>query len=707
MRVLSRLAFRTKIELAIGILVMGTALLLALAAGRTAADALNVEHRKRGLALSEILAARTIDPLLARDLLRLKNIVDDLKRIEGDVLYAFIQDEKGHVLVHTFPGGFPDDLLLANVIDDHVGTKVQLLSSHGELLDDFAASVSAGTEPIGTARVGISRTKIQSEVDRLFLVLMLIATGILVAALSGGTLFARRISSRLNRLRSHAWQVVQGNLELHAGPDQPSGCWEIMSCSRTDCPAYGDNMRRCWYLAGTKCQECKDVDFPEKLASCRNCTVYKANVGDEIQDLAETFDVMALSLKHHIEGLKSAERRVVDQQQLLRTVLDVTPDMVSLMDQNLVYKAVNKAFAEFVGIRSEELIGRTDQDIFPQSVADAKDQENRRIFSLRKGIKGEISIKGEGGERWLHVVKVPVHNQSGEVIGILHTARDVTEIRRYQDQLIQSQKMESIGKLAGGVAHEINTPLGIILGYAQILLEETEQEKQYHADLKIIEKQAKVCRKIVSDLLGFSRQHEHQIEEMDLNHSILEAVSLVRHTFSLNGVEIITELDEELPPLMGDREKFMQVWMNLLDNALDAMPLGGAITIRSRLNNSIRVSFADTGTGISAENLKKIFDPFYSTKEVGKGTGLGLSVSFGIIEGHGGKVWAVSPCPSEYYNERVDRIFHQGAGTVFLIDLPIPKENEAMEDEKMREGPGKSEHVGAEETTHEEDKWPS
>ena len=671
MRLLSRLAFRSKIELAIGVLVMGTALLLALAAGRTAAEALKEEHRKRGLALSEILAARTIDPLLARDLLRLKSIVDDFKRIEGDVLYAFVQDEMGHVLVHTFPGGFPEDLVAANALDGQTGTKIQLLSSQGALLDDFAASVSAAGMSIGTARVGISRTNIQGEVNRLFIVLMLIATAILMAALTGGTLFARRISLRLNGLKSHAWQLVQGNLEQHAGPNQPKGCWEIKGCSRGDCPAFGDKMRRCWYLPGTKCPECTDAGFPDKVASCKDCRVYKAHAGDEIQDLTETFDVMALSLKQHIQGLKSAEQRLVHQQQLLRTVLDVTPDMVCLLDRNLVYKAVNRAFAQSVGRSPEEVVGKSDREIFPAAVADARTHENRLILSMREDIEREVTVKEEGGERWLHVVKVPVFDQHGKVIGIIHTGRDVTEIRRYQDQLIQSQKMESIGKLAGGVAHEINTPLGIILGYAQLLLEEASPDSQDHADLRIIEKQAKVCRKIVSDLLGFSRQHEHQIEEMDLNHSIHETVSLVRHTFSLHDVEIITELDEHLPLIMGDREKFMQVWMNLLDNARDAMPQGGAITVRSRLmEDAIRISFADTGTGISAENLKKIFDPFYSTKELGKGTGLGLSVSFGIIESHGGKIWAVSPCPAEYYNERVDRIFHQGAGTVFLIDLP-------------------------------------
>jgi two-component system, NtrC family, sensor kinase len=676
-RFVSRLAFRTKIELAIGILVMGTALLLAMAAGQTAAEALKEEHRKRGLALSEILAARTIDPLLARDLLRLKNIVDDLKRIEGDVLYAFIQDEKGHVLVHTFPGGFPADLVEANTLSGLPGTTVQLLQSQGQLLDDFAASVSTAGESIGTARVGISRTKIQSEVNRLFTILMLIATGILVAALTGGTLFARQVSRRLKRLKAHAWELVQGNLEPHAGPDQLKGCWEMTGCARFDCQAYGDKMRRCWYLSGTKCPTCNIGDFPAKLSACRDCPVFKANAGDEIQDLAEIFDVMALSLKQNIDGLKTAEQSLIDQRQLLRTVLDVTPDMVCLLDHNLVYRAVNRAFAQFVGRTQEEIVGRKDHEIFPPAVADARTHDNRRILSRQESIKGEIAIKGQDGDRWLHVVKVPVLGQQGEVIGILHTSRDVTEIRRYQEQLIQSQKMESIGKLAGGVAHEINTPLGIILGYAQLLLEDTPREAQANSDLKIIEKQAKVCRKIVSDLLGFSRQHERQVEQMDLNDSILEAVSLVQHTFSLNGVTIHTELGDGLPMLMGDREKFMQVWMNLLDNALDAMPQGGAITIRTlRSGGLIRVSFADTGTGISEENLKKIFDPFFSTKEVGKGTGLGLSVSFGIIEGHGGKIWAESPCPSHYASERVDRIFHQGPGTVFLIDLPIDPKRE-------------------------------
>ena len=149
--------FRTKIEIGIAALVLVTALLLALAAGRIASDALKAEHHRRGLSLAEILATRAVEPLLARDLLGLKNIVDDLKKIEGDVLYAFTQDENGHVMAHSFPGGFPEDLLDVNRMDGDAGTRTRLLVSGGMLLDDFAASVSAAGGFIGTARLGISR----------------------------------------------------------------------------------------------------------------------------------------------------------------------------------------------------------------------------------------------------------------------------------------------------------------------------------------------------------------------------------------------------------------------------------------------------------------------------------------------------------------------------------------------------------------------
>jgi PAS domain S-box-containing protein len=382
---------------------------------------------------------------------------------------------------------------------------------------------------------------------------------------------------------------------------------------------------------------------------------------------------MAISLNAHIQELTEAQKDLTRQQNILRTVLDSTPDFVCLLDTNNRILAANAAFARFAGRTSSDVIGKTEGDLFRPEEAQQRIQDNNRVLRTGVAEHGEMRVFAENDARWLHVVRVPVRDASGSVIGVLRTARDVTELKTYEGQLIQAQKMESLGKLAGGVAHEINTPLGIILGYAQLLQEDVPPDCSVHEDLKIIERQTKVCRKIVADLLGFSRQHESSKAEMDVNHPILEVASLVRHAFSLDRTLIETDLDEELPYMIGDREKLKQVWMNLLTNAKDAMD-GGVIRVTSRLceiGDKLVVSVADTGPGIEEENLKKVFDPFFSTKAVGQGTGLGLSVSYGIVEGHGGRIEATSPAPEKYRAQNPPEGAVLGPGAVFHVVLPL------------------------------------
>jgi signal transduction histidine kinase len=234
--------------------------------------------------------------------------------------------------------------------------------------------------------------------------------------------------------------------------------------------------------------------------------------------------------------------------------------------------------------------------------------------------------------------------------------------------------MEDLGRLAGGVAHEINTPLGIILGYAQMLLEDVEPESQMAADLRIIEKQTKICSNIVSDLLGFSRQNQTTRTEVDINESIQEVISLVEHTFKLSHVRIFHDYDPNIPEIEGDKDKLKQVWLNLLNNAFDAVKQNGCIKITTKLcahRRRVAITVTDTGTGIRQEILNKIFDPFFSTKPVGKGTGLGLSVTFGIIQDHGGRINVLSPAPKEYIQAMGEYRQNSGPGTVFLVELPL------------------------------------
>jgi len=661
MRILSKLKFQTKIGFGIFLIVAAVALMTAIPVSRMASRAIIAESRNRGLVLAENLSLRLADAMLTMDLLRMKTMVDELQGVGQDIVYAFVLDDRGNVLAHTFQKGFPVDLMTANQAEGKTA-HIQLLDTGAELVYDFAVPVVLSERRFGTARLGLSRSRAEAEVNRLLLTFGGLSVAALAAALLLSSMFARRVTRRINILKQYAQEVVRGNLDIETASTLERNCWEIMACGRTECPAYGKPRHRCWHMHGTLCPDCAPADRQGRK-SCARCPVFRENAGDEIQDLAETFGIMAMTLKKQITVLGQ-------QEQLMRTILDATPDLVCLLDAKGVYLAVNRAFADLLGRPELEIVGKTESDLFPPDEAAVRLARNQAIQESGRGGQTEACVRTPQGQRWFHQVDVPVRDAAGRAMGILKTARDVTEVREIEEKLLQSQKMESLGKLAGGVAHEINTPLGIILGYAQLLQDDVPEGGQMHQDLRIIERQAKVCRKIVADLLGFSRQHESSMGEMDLNASVHEVVSLVRHTFSLEKISLELDLAEALPTIIGDHEKLNQVWMNLLNNARDAMHGGGGIRVSTRLRKAegvVAVSVADSGTGISPEHQGKIFDPFFSTKGVGEGTGLGLSVSFGIVQNHGGVIAAESPCPPEFRPSDAG-----GPGTVFHVLLPLP-----------------------------------
>ncbi|BCS88028.1 ATP-binding protein [Pseudodesulfovibrio sediminis] len=682
MRLFPRLRFRTKLNVGMSAILIVMALLLLPMVGTMNARSLVEESKMRGAALAESLASRAVDSILARDFLRLKNMVDDLVEVD-DVVYAFVQDTNGHVLTHTFHQGFPTDLLTVNTVAEGEPLHIQLLADQTRRIYDFAAPVMVSDGRLGTIRIGLSKVRIMRTVQQQITLMAGLFAGALILATSLGTIFARRVTARLGKLRSHAEEMLTGNLNTQSGPESGVHCWEMQNCTTTECPAYGEKRRRCWYIAGTMCPDCdNEGSFQCRLDSCRLCSVYRENAGDEIQDLAETFDVMAMSLKMHIDELREAEGNLREQQHLMRTILDVTPDRVSLVDVTMRYQGCNKSFAQSVGLSVPEVSGKTDFDLFNEAEAEERHLAGRDILEFGRRLDTQMEIMDNGVKRWFHVVCIPVLNEKGAIVGLFRTDRDITDIKGYENQLIQAQKMESLGLMAGGVAHEINTPLGIILGYAQLLQEDVEIGSQIHEDLIVIEKQTKVCKKIVADLLGFSRQTESAKREMCFNNSVLEAVSLVRHTFEMDQVEILTEMDDRYPVIYGDPEKLKQVWINLLTNARDAMNgNGGTILIRTRLDSPagiVSVWVADSGEGISQDALEKIFDPFYSTKAVGQGTGLGLSVSFGIIEDHGGEIQVESPVPEDFGFPEIEG--ERVQGTIFEVTLPLDHGSDTTEE---------------------------
>ena len=226
-------------------------------------------------------------------------------------------------------------------------------------------------------------------------------------------------------------------------------------------------------------------------------------------------------------------------------------------------------------------------------------------------------------------------------------------------QLLQADKLASLGQLSAGVAHEINNPLGLILGYTKLVLKETDSGSQFYEDLKIIQKHAMNCKRIVEDLLKFSRSTQTTKTPTNLNDLVMEVLAVVETKFGLDKVRIIKELTETLQPVKVDPDKVKQVFMNILMNGRQAIEGSGFITVSTACdvpNGKILVSFTDTGSGIPPEIMDKIFDPFFTTKPTGMGTGLGLAVSYGIIKDHEGEILVEST---------------PGQGSTFTVRLPV------------------------------------
>jgi PAS domain S-box-containing protein len=266
-----------------------------------------------------------------------------------------------------------------------------------------------------------------------------------------------------------------------------------------------------------------------------------------------------------------------------------------------------------------------------------------------------------GETRVTNIAIAPLVSKDFSVIGRLIIVDDITERMELESQLSQSEKLSSIGLLAAGVAHEVNTPLAVISSYAQMLSKQVSSDVKQAALLEKITKQTFRASEIVNSLLNFSRTSGTEFADVDVNRIIKDTLTLLEHQFKTARVVVKEDFDTELPMIHGNTGKLQQVFLNLFLNAKDAMPGGGTLTISTANGHHVQVKVADTGTGIAQEHIQRIYDPFFTTKNKPKtghsgGTGLGLSVTYGIIQEHAGKI-------------RVDSA--PGRGTTFIMEFPL------------------------------------
>jgi PAS domain S-box-containing protein len=299
--------------------------------------------------------------------------------------------------------------------------------------------------------------------------------------------------------------------------------------------------------------------------------------------------------------------------------------------------------------------------IFPPEFIEEFDRM-RQDAGIRNLYK--FRLKTPAGEvRTVNVAMAPLVTRTFQVIGRLVIMDDITERIDLETQLSQADKLSSIGLLAAGVAHEVNTPLAVISSYTQMLSKQLQGDAQKAALLEKITRQTFRASEIVNNLLNFSRTSGSEIGDVDVNKVIADTLALLEHQFKVAKVEVHNTPEPSLPAIQGNAGRLQQVFLNLFLNAKDAMPGGGMLRIATLNGESVSVCVSDTGSGIAPEHIQRIYDPFFTTKTAPRegqprGTGLGLSVTYGIIQEHAGKI-------------RVES--HPGQGTTFTLDFPLSR----------------------------------
>ena len=348
-----------------------------------------------------------------------------------------------------------------------------------------------------------------------------------------------------------------------------------------------------------------------------------------------------------------------------RILVESAEDFIFTVDDSGRFRSLNSFTAAFFGGVPSQFIGRPLSNLFSQEIAEKQLKLIKSVFQFGKSMRDEFMLERGEYQIWLSANFMPRKDEKGNVISVLCLARDITESKKLEKQLVNTEKLASMGTLSAGVAHEINNPLGIILGFTDLLLEKCEKNSQLYQDLKTIERHGLHCKAVVENLLRFARHGEGLYEYCDINEAIRNIMDVVKHSLDMNNIELRLSLAPDLPEVKGDLRQMQQVVLNLVNNAAAAMKNGGILWISSAIdtnNKKVIVVVRDNGHGILPEYMDKIFDPFFTTKSEGEGTGLGLSVSHGIISKYEGSISCESNTSDSGINPK---------GTTYKITLRV------------------------------------
>ena len=387
--------------------------------------------------------------------------------------------------------------------------------------------------------------------------------------------------------------------------------------------------------------------------------IYRQILKDK-DDLQHVRDEL-LYVNQNLENLVAARtQELALSEQQYRRIFEISRDMIMVtrMDGRMV--DINPAGCSMIGLNSNDCLrdGRYFQEFFTK-----KEDWVSVIDNIRKNgfvTNAEIQLQHEDRRQIRTLLSGTLDPSETNKDNTVHfLVKDIEQKRLVEEQIAQADKLASIGQLSAGIAHEINNPLGIILGYTQLLIRNEEPVSERYKDLKTIEKHVRSCKTIVEDLLNFARTSKPREDLIRVDDILDDVLNFVQQHADLDQITVKRSYDPTAPEMLLDEEKIKQVFINLVMNAKHAMGENGRLIVSTehmKMAQQMVIKLTDTGHGIKREDLPRIFDPFFTTKPTGEGTGLGLSVSYGIIKNHGGDIQVES---------------ERGKGATFTIVLPV------------------------------------
>ena len=627
-----KLSLRNKIFLAtVGVVLLISGVIALLARG-ILVNSLSRELELRGMAIAQSIAERGGGYILDKDQAGLVALLFDAAQLgerKALVAYAFLTDNEGRLLAHTFIRPFPHELLDTVTPADSQELVTRPGSFEGGEAVDISVPIQEGIYTLGRVHVGLRQSHIDSLVGKLrltflgFISLVIVIIFLIALGLSG------YVVDPLMKLTKAAESISRGRLDQPLDLGGPS--WDA-----SECPAYNDNDLPCWHLdelgKGRRRQP----------RTCNPCKFYRERSGDEVVQLADAFANMVWSIKLYRHRLRESEERY-------RPLFDANPDPFLVLDvSSMRFLDANPRASELYGYSKREFTAMAISDIEPEG--------------SHAGVQRFLSEGGPGAHvlytkvghvtRGGHGIFVNIHATMAHYRGkdvVIFSATDVTGLVEKDAQLIQASKMKTLGEMSAGMAHELNQPLNAIkLGsdFLKLSAQNGIDMSPDHFKQVAEEISAQVDRAagIITHLREFGRKSDLIADEVDINIPIQGVFTIIGKQLALENITVELELSQDLPKVLAHSNRLEQVFFNLVVNARDAIQScsngdGGEIVIRSFLeDHSVAVSVSDTGCGIPPHDLLKIFEPFFTTKRTGEGMGLGLAISYGIVKDYGGDI---------------------------------------------------------------------